>query len=183
MKLIILDRDGVINQDSDDYIKTVDEWQPIPGSLQAMGRLSQAGYTLVVATNQSGIARGYYELETLHAMHKKMDEMLEQYGGKVDAVFYCPHGPKDNCRCRKPEPGLFYDIASRYQMALANVLAIGDSLRDVQAAREAGAMPILVKTGKGEHSLQVASNDELKDVPVYENLAEVADALLAETDM
>ncbi|MDH5484498.1 MAG: D-glycero-beta-D-manno-heptose 1,7-bisphosphate 7-phosphatase [Gammaproteobacteria bacterium] len=182
MKLIILDRDGVINQDSDDYIKTVDEWQPITGSLQAMGRLSQAGYTLVVATNQSGIARGYFDLETLHAMHKKMDEMLEQFGGKVDAVFYCPHGPKDNCQCRKPAPGLFHDISSRYQVPLANVVAIGDSLRDIQAAREAGARPILVKTGKGERSLQTAGNDELDDVPVYENLAEVVDVLLAETN-
>ena len=183
MKLIILDRDGVINHDSDEFIKTVDEWQPIEGSLQAMGRLYQAGYTLVVATNQSGIARGYFDLETLHAMHRKMDEMLEQHGGKVEAVFYCPHGPKDNCQCRKPATGLFIDIASRYQVALNNVYAIGDSLRDIEAAKEAGAMPILVKTGKGKRSLKAAVNDELKDVPVYEDLAEVADAILAESIM
>ncbi len=183
MKLIILDRDGVINYDSDDFIKSVDEWQPLPGSLQAMGRLCQAGYTLVVATNQSGIARGLYDLETLHAMHSKMARMLEPYGGYVEAVFFCPHGPKDGCNCRKPRDGMFQDIAARYIQDLTGVPAIGDSLRDLQAARTAGAQPILVKTGKGKRTLASAQPEELEDVPVFNNLAEVAEMLLAETDL
>lgn len=183
MKLIILDRDGVINYDSDEYIKTVDEWQPIPGSLQAMGRLFQAGYTLVIATNQSGISRGFYDLETLHAMHAKMDHMLEQYGGSVDAVFFCPHAPKDNCECRKPKDGLFQEIIRRYQCDLKNVPAIGDSLRDLQAAKNAGANPILVKTGKGESAIAGAELSELEGIAIYNNLAEVADAILVESDL
>lgn len=178
MKLIILDRDGVINQDSDAYIKSVDEWQPVPGSMQAMGKLCQAGYTLVVATNQSGIARGYFDLSTLHAMHVKMGKLLEQYGGQVDAVFFCPHGPDDKCNCRKPKDGLLRDIASRYQHNLAGVPVIGDSLRDIQSARSVGARPILVRTGKGERTLQKHAA-ELTDVPVYKDLAEAAAAILS----
>lgn len=177
MKLVILDRDGVINQDSDDYIKSVDEWQPIPGSLPAMGKLCQAGYTLVIATNQSGIARGYFDLEALHAMHIKMNRLLEQYGGQVDAVFFCPHSPEDHCSCRKPRDGMLRDIATRYQMDLAGVLAIGDSFRDIQAARSVGARPVLVKTGKGERTLHKHA-DELADVVVYQDLAEAVSGLL-----
>jgi len=178
MKLIILDRDGVINQDSDDYIKSVDEWQPVPGSMQAMGKLCQAGYTLIVATNQSGIARGYFDLSTLHAMHVKMGKLLEQYGGQVDAVFFCPHGPDDKCNCRKPKDGLLRDIASRYQANLTGVPVIGDSLRDIQSARSVGARPMLVRTGKGERTLQKHAS-ELVDVPVYKNLAEAVTAILS----
>lgn len=178
MKLIILDRDGVINQDSDDYIKSVDEWQPVPGSMQAMGKLCQSGYTLIVATNQSGIARGYFDLSTLHAMHVKMGKLLEQYGGQVDAVFFCPHGPDDKCNCRKPKDGLLRDIASRYQTNLTGVPVIGDSLRDIQSARSVGARPILVRTGKGERTLQKHA-DELADVPVYKDLAEAVTAILS----
>lgn len=181
MKLIILDRDGVINEDSDDYIKSEDEWQPIPDSLQAIGRLYQAGYTVVVATNQSGIARGYYDVETLHAMHSKMGQLLEQYGGHVDTVFFCPHGPKDNCECRKPKDGLFQDIITRYHTDLCNVYAIGDSLRDIQAAKKAGAKPILVKTGKGKRTLAKSDKNELVGVPVYNNLSEAVDVILSET--
>ncbi len=183
MKLIILDRDGVINQDSDEYIKSVDEWIPVPGSLQAMGRLYQAGYTLVVVTNQSGIARGYYDIEALHAMHSKMGRMLEQYGGHVDAVFFCPHSPKDNCDCRKPKDGMFQEIIKRYQCDLKNVPAIGDSLRDLQAAKSAGAEPILVKTGKGERTIASTDASELEGIAIYKNLAEVADAILMESDL
>lgn len=181
MKLIILDRDGVINYDSDEYIKSVDEWEPIPGSLQAMGRLCQSGYTLAVLTNQSGIARGLFDLETLHAMHKKMDRLLEQYGGHVSALFFCPHGPGDDCNCRKPRAGMYQDLASRLQCDLTGVPSVGDSLRDVQAARSVAAKPILVRTGKGERTLASAA-EELKQVPVYDDLAEVADVLLGETD-
>ena len=177
MKLIILDRDGVINEDSDDYIKSVDEWLPIPGSIQAMGKLYQAGYTLVVATNQSGIARGYFDLPVLHAMHSKMGKLLEQYGGQVDAVFFCPHGPDDKCECRKPGDGMLRDIAKRYQVNLKSVNLIGDSMRDIQAARSVGAKPILVRTGKGERTITKHSV-ELEGVPVYKDLAQAAAAIL-----
>ena len=183
MKLIILAHDGVINHGSDEYIKSVDEWEPIPGSLQAMGRLFQAGYTLVIVTNQSGIARGFYDIETLHAMHSKMGRMLEQYGGHVDAVFFCPHGPKDDCDCRKPKDGMFQEIIKRYQCDLKNVPAIGDTLRDLQAAKSAGAEPILVKTGKGETTIASTGFSELEGVAVYNNLAEFADAVLMESDL
>jgi D-glycero-D-manno-heptose 1,7-bisphosphate phosphatase len=182
MKLIILTRDGVINHGSDELIKSVDEWHPIDGSLQAMGRLYQAGYTLVIATNQSGIAKGLYDIQTLHAIHAKMGRMLEQYGGQVDSVFFCPHAPEEDCDCRKPRDGLFRDIMTRYQCSLKNVPAIGDCLRDIQAARSAGAQPVLVKTGKGENTLEKAKKKDLKGVPVYQDLAEVADAILAESD-
>lgn len=181
MKLIILDRDGVINIDSDEYIKSVDEWEPIAGSLQAMGRLCQAGYTLAVMTNQSGIARHLFDLETLHAMHKKMDGLLEQYGGQVSAVFFCPHGPDDECDCRKPKIGMYHDLAARFQCSFDGVPSIGDSLRDVQAAIKAGASPILVRTGKGEHTLSTGGK-ELAGVPVFKDLAEVADVILGESD-
>lgn len=180
MKLIVLDRDGVINHDSDDYIKTVDEWIPIDGSLQAMAKLYNAGYRIVIATNQSGVARGYYDVETLHAMHQKMEQLLAQYGGKIEAVYYCPHGPEGNCKCRKPKDGMFQEIATRYQLGMTKVPAIGDSLRDIQAARKAGATPILVLTGKGERTLAEASKKDLKGVAVYQNLAEAVDAILAE---
>jgi len=180
MKLIMLDRDGVINHDSDDYIKNVDEWRPIDGSLQAIGRLCQAGYTIAVATNQSGIARGYYDLETLHAMHKKMDRLLEPYGGHIEALFFCPHGPKDNCHCRKPKPGLLQDIASRYQCSLDGIPFIGDTLGDIRAARAAGAKPILVRTGKGEIALASAEAKEMENVSVYKDLAEATQSILME---
>jgi len=181
MKLIILDRDGVINYDSDDYIKTVDEWRPITSSLQAIGWLCQAGYTIVVATNQSGIARGYYDVETLHAMHKKMARMLEQYGGYVEAIFFCPHGPKDECECRKPKSGMLLDIASRYQCDLDDVFFIGDTLSDVRAAYSAGAKPVIVRSGKGEKTLASADAKELENIPVYKDLAAATQAILMES--
>lgn len=178
MRLIILDRDGVINEDSDAYVKSVDEWLPIPGSLEAIARLTQAGYRVVVATNQSGIARGYFDLETLHAMHNKMDRLLAPLGGKVEAVFFCPHGPGQGCDCRKPKPGLFREIAERYKTGLAEAYAVGDSLRDVEAARAAGARPVLVRTGKGRRAL--AGGELPEGVPVHEDLGDFVDALLAE---
>ena len=118
MKLIILDRDGVINHDSDDYIKSPDEWQPIDGSLEAIARLNHAGYTIAIASNQSGLARGYFDIEVLTAMHKKMDELLAKMGGRIDAIFYCPHGPDDACHCRKPKPGMLLDIGQRFNVPL-----------------------------------------------------------------
>ncbi|MGW8227679.1 MAG: D-glycero-beta-D-manno-heptose 1,7-bisphosphate 7-phosphatase [Gammaproteobacteria bacterium] len=177
MKLIILDRDGVINKDSDAYIKSPDEFIPLPGSLEAIARLKQAGYTIAVATNQSGIARGYYDETTLAAMHEKLAHLLDEKGGGVDYIAYCPHGPDDNCTCRKPLPGLLYEIRDHFKTDLTDVPMIGDSLRDIQAARTVGGYPILVKTGKGENTLAKVS-DELTDVPVYSDLAAAVDALL-----
>ena len=150
MKLIILDRDGVINHDSDLYIKSPDEWKPIAGSLDAIARLTQWGYRVVVATNQSGIGRGLFEMDTLNAIHDKMIKAVSQAGGRIDAVFFCPHTNADKCNCRKPRPGMFEEIATRYNTELEGVPAIGDSLRDLQAAESVGAQPMLVLTGKGK---------------------------------
>jgi D-glycero-D-manno-heptose 1,7-bisphosphate phosphatase len=176
MKLIILDRDGVINEDSDEYIKSVDEFIPLPGSLEAIARLKKAGYTIAVATNQSGIARGYFDEATLAAMHDKLAHLLDEQGGEIDYIAYCPHGPDDNCDCRKPLPGLLKEISTHFNTELTNVPIIGDSLRDLQSARSVGAYPILVKTGKGERTLENA--DQISDVPVYADLAAAVDALL-----
>jgi D-glycero-D-manno-heptose 1,7-bisphosphate phosphatase len=149
MKLVILDRDGVINHDSDLYIKSPDEWRPIPGSLDAIARLNQWGYRVVVATNQSGIGRGLFEMDTLNAIHEKMVKAVAQAGGRIDGVFFCPHTNADRCSCRKPKAGLFEEIAARYNADLSGVPAIGDSLRDLKAAEAVDAQPILVRTGKG----------------------------------
>ena len=135
MKLVILDRDGVINHDSSAFVKSPDEWVALPGSLEAIARLSQAGWRVVVASNQSGLARGLFSTETLNAIHAKMRSELAQLGGHIDSIFLCPHGPDDGCACRKPKPGMFLDIAHRYDIDLQNVPAVGDSLRDLQASR------------------------------------------------
>jgi len=152
MKLVILDRDGVINHDSPSYIKSPDEWIPIAGSLEAIALLTQAGYQLVVATNQSGVGRGLFEMATLNAIHDKMHRAVGQAGGRIDAVFYCPHAEEANCGCRKPKPGLFEEIGQRYSVSLKDVPSIGDALRDLQAAAAVGAQPILVLTGKGRQT-------------------------------
>ena len=154
MKLVILDRDGVINFDSDQFIKSPEEWKPIPGSLEAIARLNHAGYTVVVATNQSGIGRGLFEMATLTAIHEKLQKMLAQAGGRVDAFFYCPHTADLKCSCRKPEPGMLLEIADRFDTDLSGVPAIGDSLRDLVSAEKVGAKPILVLTGKGQKTLE-----------------------------
>jgi D-glycero-D-manno-heptose 1,7-bisphosphate phosphatase len=179
VKLIILDRDGVINHDSDAYIKSADEWIPVDGSLQAIARLNRAGYTVAVASNQSGIARGYFDLQALSTMHKKMQDMLTEVGGRVDGVFFCPHGPRDKCSCRKPLPGLLQQIAQRFSVKLNDVFFVGDTLSDLQCAHNAGAKPVLVKTGKGAHTLLVKDENGFADVPVFKDLSEVVDALLA----
>jgi len=181
MPLIILDRDGVINEDSDEFIKSPDEWKPLPGSLEAIASLKNAGWQIVIATNQSGIARKLFDLDTLHAIHDKMHRMVREYGGEIDAVFYCPHGPKDGCNCRKPLTGLFEQIAKRLNVSLTNVPAIGDSLRDLDAARTAGAQPVLVRTGKGTKTLYSAQG--IEDVPVYCDLKQAVNALLTGTLM
>lgn len=148
MKLVIIDRDGTINEDRDDYVKSHEEWVPIPGSLEALVRLHQAGWHVVIATNQSGLGRGLFDMATLNAMHQKMAEMLARMGGRIDAIFFCPHAPEENCDCRKPRPGLFHQIAQRYGIELAGVPSVGDTLRDVQAGHAAGCAPHLVLTGK-----------------------------------
>jgi D-glycero-D-manno-heptose 1,7-bisphosphate phosphatase len=150
MKLVILDRDGVINYDSDVYIKSPEEWKPIPGSLDAIARLNQWGYRVVVVTNQSGIGRGLFEMDTLNAIHDKMIRAVAQTGGRIDAVFFCPHTNADRCGCRKPKAGMFEEIAARYNADLTDVPAVGDSLRDLLAAATVGAQPMLVLTGKGK---------------------------------
>lgn len=176
-KLIILDRDGVINEDSDTFIKSAEEWRAVPGSLEAIARLNRAGYRIVIATNQSGIGRGLFDVKALAGIHQRLRSELQSLGGHIDAIFYCPHHPNDDCPCRKPRTGLFEEIAERFNTSLEGVPAVGDSLRDLQAAREAGAKPILVRSGKGENTLASGLVDE--DIPVYDNLEAVAKALLA----
>jgi len=176
MKLIILDRDGVINFDSVQFIKSPDEWKPIPGSLEAIARLTREGWRVVVATNQSGLARGLFEMVTLNAIHAKMHKAAAQAGGRIEAVFYCPHSAEMDCGCRKPKPGLYDEIAARYGRELGGVPVIGDSLRDLLAASAVGARPILVKTGKGEKTLMAGGMPA--DTPVFADLSEVVDYLL-----
>lgn len=175
-KVIILDRDGVINEDSDDFIKSPDEFLPINGSLHAIARLKQANYSVVVATNQSGVGRGLFDIEMLNRIHEKLYRELASLGVTIDGIFFCPHAPDEGCDCRKPKPGLFYDISQRLKIKLDKVIAVGDSLRDIQAANIAGASPVLVKTGKGKRTLK--KNIGLENVPIYKNLAMVVDDVL-----
>jgi D-glycero-D-manno-heptose 1,7-bisphosphate phosphatase len=177
MNLVVLDRDGVINLDSEHYIKSPEEWKPIAGSLEAIARFTQAGYRVVVATNQSGVGRGLFDMATLNAVHDKMHKAVNQLGGRIDAVFFCPHAQDAGCACRKPQPGMLLEIAERFNAALAGVPAIGDSLRDLQAARAAGARPILVLTGKGEQTLKSGLLPE--GTEVHRDLAAAALALAA----
>jgi len=176
MKLVILDRDGVINYDSDHYIKSPDEWRPIPGSLEAITRLNQAGWRVVVATNQAGIGRGLFDMAALTAIHDKMHRAVAQAGGRIDAVFYCPHARDSNCQCRKPKPGLLEDIARRFNADLNGVPAIGDSLRDLQAAAQVCAQPILVMTGKGGKTAAAGGLPE--NTKTYADLSTAVKALM-----
>ena len=178
VKLIVLDRDGTINHDSDQFIKSPDEWRPIPGSLEAIARLNHAGYRVVVATNQSGIGRGLFDMDTLNAIHEKMHRSLAQVGGRIDAVFYCPHTADAGCDCRKPKPGLLQEAGKRFHLGMTGVPVIGDGLRDLQAAALVGGQPILVLTGKGEKTLR-AGNFPSNTV-IFPDLAFAASALLAE---
>ena len=178
MKVIVLDRDGVINHDSDAYIKSVEEWVPIAGSLEAITRLNHSGYTVVVASNQSGLARDYFTIETLSAIHKKMDEQLSKIGGRVDAIFYCPHGPDDGCDCRKPKPGMLLEIGQRFNVPLKDVVFIGDSISDIKAASSASAKPMLVRTGKGVKAEKILLTECKESVPVFDDLAAAVNAIL-----
>jgi D-glycero-D-manno-heptose 1,7-bisphosphate phosphatase len=175
LKLIILDRDGVINEDSPFYIKSPDEWRAIPGSLEAIAKLQNSGYSVAIATNQSGIAKRYFTVETLNSVHKKMITQITALGGYLDMndIFFCPHEPEDNCECRKPKPGLLLQAARKFNVAPGGILVIGDTVRDILAAQACGAAAILVKTGKG----MKISKTEI-DVPIYNDLAEAVDFLL-----
>ena len=176
-KLIILDRDGVINQDSNEYIKSEEEWEAIPGSLDAIARLNRDGYRIVVASNQSGLARGKLDILALHAIHRKMLTHLSQYGGVIEAIFFCPHEPEDDCQCRKPQPGLLHEISRRLRVPLYKATFIGDSLSDMEAAQAVKAKPVLVRTGNDQSELN--SKKIPADVTIYDNLAGVADALIS----
>ncbi len=175
MKLVILDRDGVINHDSPSYIKSPDDWRPIAGSLEAIARLTQAGYHVTVATNQAGVGRRLFEMATLNAIHDKMHRAVGQAGGRIDAVFYCPHAQEANCGCRKPKPGLLEEIGRRFNTGLKGIPCIGDSQRDLEAAAAVGAQPVLVLTGKGR---QTRREDRLPPgTLVFKDLAEAVKAL------
>lgn len=179
MRLIILDRDGVINRDSSEFVKSPDEWLPLPGSIAAIARLSRAGYTVTVASNQSGLARGLFGRNALRAMHRKLRALVEAEGGRVDRIVVCPHGPDDNCNCRKPKPGLLTRLARHYNTSLDGVPVVGDSLRDLQAAASAGAVPTLVLTGNGRKTSRELP-PELGAVRTYDDLAAFAADLLGE---
>jgi D-glycero-D-manno-heptose 1,7-bisphosphate phosphatase len=190
MKLIILDRDGVINHDRDDYVKSAEECVPINGSIDAIVRLNKAGFTVVIATNQAGLAKGKFELDDLEAMHEKITGLVEEKGGELGGIFYCPHHPDDKCKCRKPMPGMLDAIEAEFNTSVESSYFIGDSLRDLQAGVTKGCKPILVKTGNGEKTLaQLADSDLQTDAPlisaqqvqVFDDLATTADFILAAT--
>jgi D-glycero-D-manno-heptose 1,7-bisphosphate phosphatase len=178
MKLVILDRDGVINKDSATFIKNPNEWIPIEGSLEAIVLLNQHGYSVVVATNQSGIARGLFDMATLNAIHDKMYRALAQLGGRIDAMFYCPHSKEDNCDCRKPKTGMIEEIARRFSVDLKEVYGVGDAMRDLLAFSTAGCKTILVRTGKGEETL--SKGDLPTNTLVVADLAEAVQHILSE---
>jgi D-glycero-D-manno-heptose 1,7-bisphosphate phosphatase len=175
-RIIVLDRDGVINHDSDQFIKSPDEWRPIPGSLEAIARLNHAGYRVVVATNQSGVGRGLLDFSTLSAIHDKMHRALAHVGGRVDAIFYCPHTAESRCECRKPKAGMLREIGVRFNVDTTGVACVGDGLRDLQAAQTVGAQPMLVLTGKGEKTLREGAFPA--NTLIFPDLAFVASALL-----
>jgi D-glycero-D-manno-heptose 1,7-bisphosphate phosphatase len=176
VKLVILDRDGVINHDSESFIKSPAEWRPIPGSLEAIARLNHAGFHVVLATNQSGVGRGLFEVSTLNAIHDRMHRALAQIGGRIDAIFFCPHASDAGCNCRKPRSGLLDEIASRFNVDLKGVPSVGDALRDLQAAAAVGATPMLVRTGKGRKTEEEAGLPE--GTQVYDDLAAAARAIV-----
>lgn len=177
MSLIILDRDGVINEDSDDYIKSPDEWHAIPGSLEAIATLNRHNYQVVIVSNQSGIGRKLFTVDDLNAINIKMETHLAQYGGRIDAIFFCPHTPKDKCQCRKPKPGLYNEVSNRLRVALNKVYCVGDKMTDIQAAQSAGAKPILVKTGKGKD--EIVSDNVPSGIPIYKDLSTFVDELVS----
>jgi D-glycero-D-manno-heptose 1,7-bisphosphate phosphatase len=175
IKYVLLDRDGVINADSDNYIRSPEQWQALPNSLQAMSNLAAAGYRVVVISNQSGIGRGYYSIATLHAIQRKMYQQIRAAGGDLYAIYYCPHHPQQDCQCRKPKPGMLEQFSRDAHVSLRQLVLIGDKLSDLQAAQCVGASPILVRSGKGE---SVVAQATAMHVPIYENLYEASNALI-----
>lgn len=177
--LIILDRDGVINFDSEEYIKTPDEWIPIPGSIEAIADLLRAGHRVVIASNQSGVGRGYYTLATLEKIHEKMQQLIESHGGHLSGIYFCPHTPEDNCNCRKPKPGLLLAIKKDFPAEFQSnqVVLVGDSLRDIQAAQAINCPAVLVQTGNGAHT--EPQNPVMKNINIYKDLRDFADTVLA----
>jgi D-glycero-D-manno-heptose 1,7-bisphosphate phosphatase len=181
MNLIILDRDGTINEDRDDFVKSPDEWVPLPGALEAIARLNQAGWQTVIATNQSGLGRGLFDMASLTAMHTKMNAALARVGGRIGAVFFCPHAPEDQCSCRKPLPGLYQQIGERFGLALGSVPVVGDSERDIEAAAAAGCPAHLVRTGKGALMTEAQIAQLVEKVPglqVHADLAAFAESMI-----
>lgn len=181
MNLIILDRDGTINEDRDDFVKSAEEWVPIPGSLEAIARLNQAGWQTVIATNQSGLGRGLFDMAALNAIHTKMNAALARVGGRIGAVFFCPHAPEDQCSCRKPLPGLYQQIGERFGVALDTVPVVGDSVRDLEAALAAGCPAHLVRTGKGAAMTEAQIAQLMEAVPgtqVHADLAAFAESII-----
>ncbi len=172
--LIILDRDGVINRDSREFVKSPEEWLPLPGSIEAIARLSKAGITLAVASNQSGLARGLFDRDALDAMHAKLHGLVDEAGGRIDRIVVCPHGPHDGCDCRKPRPGLLEQLSQHYAQSLDGVIVVGDSMRDLEAAAAVNARPVLVRTGNGAETEKKLSG-ELKNIDVFDSLADAAD--------
>lgn len=178
MPFIILDRDGVINYDSDEYIKSPDEWLPIPGSLEAIAQLNRCGFRVLVATNQSGVGRGYYDLETLSQIHEKLMQSLASVGGYVEEIFFCPHMPDHNCDCRKPKPGLLHAMCEKYQIDFPSTYFIGDSYADMQVALIVGCKPLLVRTGNG--NLTLKNHPAFMSIPNFSDLAHAVDYVLAQ---
>lgn len=182
MKLVIIDRDGTINVDRDDYVKSTDEWEPLPGALEAIARLNHAGWHVVIATNQGGLGRGLFDMSTLNAIHAKLNDALMRVGGRIDAIFFCPHAPTDVCVCRKPQPGLFEQIGLRYNLDLKSVVTVGDSLRDLQAGAAVGCEPHLVKTGKARGLDAAGLAALVQQVPgtrVHDDLTAFAEFMIA----
>ncbi|WNO09154.1 D-glycero-beta-D-manno-heptose 1,7-bisphosphate 7-phosphatase [Teredinibacter sp. KSP-S5-2] len=176
---LLLDRDGVINHDSDAYIKSPEEWVPVPGSIEAIAQLTRQGYKVAVITNQSGLARGYFSLATLSAMHNKMCRLVEECGGQIEAIYFCPHGPDDNCSCRKPRTGLIDQLEQDKQINVAGCYLVGDSLKDLQLALAKNCQPILVRSGKGEKTEQalpnaIAQDPRLQAVKIFDRLSDFA---------
>ncbi|WP_295392038.1 D-glycero-beta-D-manno-heptose 1,7-bisphosphate 7-phosphatase [uncultured Thiodictyon sp.] len=176
-RFVILDRDGVVNEDSDDYIKSAGEWVPIPGSLEAIAMLTRAGFRIAIASNQSGLSRGLFDLGALNRIHRKLRETAYLFGGRVEMILFCPHAPQDQCFCRKPQPGLLSQIADRTGVILRGLPFVGDSLADIQAARIVGMEPILVKTGKGTRTL-AQGGAVLEGVAVFDDLKSVSKELI-----
>jgi len=183
VSLLIVDRDGVINEDSDNYIRALEDWNPIPGSIEAIADLSRAGFRIAIATNQSGLSRGFFTLDTLEEIHARLCQLVEEEGGSIAGIFYCPHLPDEGCRCRKPATGLLQAIEAELGESAVGAYFIGDSLKDLQAAVSHGCLPVLVKTGKGTDTLALLEADnpdltQLNGTPVYANLREASRAIL-----